>query len=355
MGSSSDVVRMQNGDTVQVRTGVMQGAGPQGPVGPAGPAGTPGPIGPVGPAGSFTALRTDLVASSSVAVAADHWYPASMDTAPTQNDCLVVPGPWDGLNLQWKVSGDFLVIVKGNFEPATGSGDTGTDVGGARRMRIVDASGVVLGNLQVKVAAAETGPTQIMMSDVVRPDASKKYHLEVEAADAVGITFDNRSITIIQVGAGPPGPSGPTGPVGATGPQGPTGPTGSAGTGYSSHDALIGGGDSSAAPAGTTLTTADQAVHYPARTQAPNEPYFLKLLANDIEKLVVSRYASAADLAAKRTTRSPGEFTYLTDVKTPQFRDGDNTDRMVARVVQSSAVPPGGAGAAPPGVIWIQT
>lgn len=348
---------MRSGDTVQVRTGALQGAGPQGPIGPQGPSGNTGPMGPQGPVGSFTSLRTDLADTSAVAVAADHWYPASFGTAPTQNDCLVVPAPWDGLNLQWKASGDYLVIVNGLFEPVSGVGDAGTDVSGTRRMRIVDSSGVVLGKLQVKAAAAEYGQTQVIMADVVRPDASKKYHLEVQAADTAGVTFDTRSMTIIQVGAGPAGPAGPQGPVGATGPQGPTGATGSAGGGYSSYNALIGGGDSSAAPGGTTLTTADQALHYPGPTQTPSTPYFSKTLANDVEKLVVARYASLADLNAKRPAggRAAGEFTYLGDTGTPQFRDRDGTDRMVARVVQSSATPPSGAGAAPPGVIWIQT
>lgn len=352
--ATSQIVRIPNGGSVQVRTGVLRGAGPQGPMGPSGPAGPAGVQGPAGPQGAFTGLRSDLADNSAVACAADHWYPASFGTAPTQNDLLVVPTPWDGLNLQFKYPYDQLVVISGYFEPYAGVGFTGT-ASGSRRMRLVNASGVVLGNLETEVAASTVGPTRVKLSDIVRPDPSQKYHLEVQAADAGGVTFDVRALTIMQLGAGPPGPIGPQGPVGATGPQGPTGATGSAGSGYSSYDALIGGGNSSLAPSGTPGATTDQQLIYPGHTQAPNSPYFLQQLAQQLEKQINAVYASAADRTTRRPTASPGAFTYLSDSGTPQMMEKNGAYQNVARVIQSTSTPPGGSGNGAPGLIWIQT
>ena len=57
----ANVVRLVNGGTIQVKTGVLQGVGPQGPrgyVGPQGPQGEQGPVGEQGQIGQILQQAT---------------------------------------------------------------------------------------------------------------------------------------------------------------------------------------------------------------------------------------------------------------------------------------------------------
>ena len=56
-----NVIRLNNGGSIQVRTGVLQGVGPVGPpgvAGPQGPEGVPGPQGETGPVGAIMQYLT---------------------------------------------------------------------------------------------------------------------------------------------------------------------------------------------------------------------------------------------------------------------------------------------------------
>ena len=72
--SGNTTVRLASGGTLQVRTGVLRGAGPQGPVGPVGPQGPTGATGPTGPAGSVgdasstASLTTDQSTTSTLSI-----------------------------------------------------------------------------------------------------------------------------------------------------------------------------------------------------------------------------------------------------------------------------------------------
>ena len=352
MSGTQQIVKIPNGGTIAVRTGVLRGAGPQGPMGPQGPKGDAGATGPQGPAGSINSLISRLSSSASLGVGFNAWYPATLDTRG-QDDLLVSSN--DGLNLQFKNSITALLVVIAKFETTRAPSSGGVAAGG-RQLRFVDAGGNVLNGSQVSVEAAHNEPTWVVMMNVIQPDPSKFYHLEAQARDDLGVTLSQRYCTIAQIGAGPPGPAGPQGPVGSTGPQGAQGPAGSAGSGYATYNAVISGsGDSTVAPAGVTYaTTPDQGLRLPNGTQMPSTPYFMTRLAQDIEPLLVSRYASAAVRSSKRATRSAGEITYLADSGSLQFRELSGADNNIARVIVSTATPPSGSGQAAPGVIWIQ-
>lgn len=350
---AQQVVVVPNGGTVRVTSGTLRGAGPQGPIGPQGPAGLQGPAGVQGPAGAINALMTRISSTSSVATSFDKWYPMALDTRG--EDDLLVSGA-DPLNLQFESAMTVLMVGVVKWETTHSPSDGGT-AAGARELRFVDASGAVLNNAEFHVEAAHNEPTMQVVVAVLQPDPSKFYHLEGISRDDIGVNCTGRWFTFCQIGAGPVGPSGPIGPVGSTGPQGPTGPAGSAGSGYSSFNAVAAGSpDTTLAPSGVSyLTTSDQGLRTPTGTEAPNTPYFFTRLAQDLEPLLVARYASSADRGAKRGTRHPGEITYLGDTGKLQFRElVGGADNDIARVIVSSSAPPSGSGQAAPGVIWIQ-
>lgn len=349
---TAQVVRMPNGSKVTVRSGVLRGAGPQGPMGPQGLQGPKGDTGLQGPPGTVNALRTVYSSSDGVATSSDKWYDVGLDVTAT-NDLMVASV--DRFGLQFAQLGMYLIAGIARFEQRTGT-EAGGSSSGSRRLQFVDATGVRLNDeCQWAVAAAPSEPTIMLMFAVVEPDPSKKYKLQAQSDDTAGITLSTRMLTVVRVGSGPQGVAGPAGPVGSTGPQGPTGPTGSAGTGYATGDALIGGTDSTLDPGGTPRTTADQALRVPAGTQRPNVPYFISRLAQDLEPLLVARYASGTDRTAKRATRGAGEITVLSDTGVPNFREKNGNDNLLARVIVSAATPPSGSGQAAPGVLWVQT
>src|SRR4051794_25771678 len=70
----SNVIKLVNGGTIQVRTGVMAGVGPAGQrglVGPAGPDGPQGPVGPEGPIGQILQIASRATISSAQTVLQD--------------------------------------------------------------------------------------------------------------------------------------------------------------------------------------------------------------------------------------------------------------------------------------------
>lgn len=356
MGSTTQVVKVPSGGTVAVRSGLLRGAGPQGPMGPQGAKGDQGVVGVTGPPGTINDIRSDLSSTAAVATSSDKWYPAAFDAIGTHNDVLV-PSV-DGLNLQFKEAGSYVLVVIARFETTHGASSGGTS-SGARKLHFVDASGNELNNSYVSVAAAGNEPTIAMLINVVSPDPSKFYHLEAQSRDDIGVTLGNRTLTLIRVGSGPKGDAGPIGPVGSTGPQGAQGVAGSAGSGYAQYNLVAGGADTTVAPAGVAyLTTADQGIRYPNGLQLPATPYFMSRALQDLENRLVSRYTSAADRSTRRPTvnRVNGEVTYLDDTGSLQFREKiGGSDNNIARVIVSSTTPPSGGGQAAPGVLWIQT
>lgn len=352
---ATQVVPVGNGGTIAVRTGVLRGAGPQGPMGPQGLQGNPGPPGAQGPQGAINALMTKIDSTASVSTSYDKWYPMTMDSRG--QDDLLVPGV-DGLNLQFKNAINVLMVMVARFETTHAPSDGGTAAGG-RMVHLVDASGAMLNNATVHVEAAHNEPTWLLLIAVIQPDPSKFYHFEGKSRDDIGVNCTERHVTFVQIGAGPPGPVGPPGAVGSTGPQGATGPAGSAGSGYGSYNAVATGTpDTTIAPGGVTyLTTADQGIRTPSGTDLPATPYFLQRAVQDLEPLLVARYASVADRTSKRPNagRHAGEVTYLDDSGSLQYREKvGGADNNIARLIVSASTPPSGAGQAAPGVIWAQ-
>jgi hypothetical protein len=340
--SATQVVRMPSGGTLSVRSGILRGAGPAGPQGPAGPRGERGLQGEAGPPGSINDYAGHLRSSAPSVVSDDQWYVLPLEELVT-GDVVEAAGDYAFSPLE---SGRYLVAAVVVFDAVVGGSTTGS-----RSVRLVNQANSPLGT-EWEVPATVDGRTVVELVVTEELNPSFNYSLQAMATDTSGVTSSLRDVRLTRIGAGPPGPVGPKGPVGSTGPAGPQGPAGEAAGGFSTFNAVIGGGDSTAEA--TALATADQALPYPEGTISPRVPYFLRALATSLERRLVSRFASAADRDAWRATRNVGEIYVLTDTGVPYYREANGTEAPIARVTLSTSAAPTGAGQAAPGALWIQ-
>lgn len=214
-----NVVRVINGGRIQVRTGVLQGIGPQGPVGPVGPAGPDGPAGPQGETGPAGAI-TQISAEARVVSGAFSTGTVLLTFPSVQYDDMGILSSSSLFTIP--DAGDYLVTVWGDW----GSSITGT---------------MTLYSPSDSNAVYSAGPINRYghLSRVVRGTAGQTFSVNASVSGAT--TLAAGSITWTRTGSGPQGIqglTGPTGPQGPTGPAGPTGATGSASGGFATYGDL---------------------------------------------------------------------------------------------------------------------
>ena len=224
----SNVIRLINGGTIQVRTGVLQGIGPQGPRGASGPAGADGPQGlqgNTGPAGQILQLASKNSVGASNALA------ANTDTvigfgAINYDDlqCLAFS------TITLSTAADYLLSCWLRFDASA--------TVGSREVWFATAGGVLLARTtRASVANVITYvdlafPYRAASGDVINVLARSQQALNVGAG----------TVAITRMGSGPPGPQGiqgVQGAVGATGAQGPAGPAGTANAGFTKYSDLL--------------------------------------------------------------------------------------------------------------------
>lgn len=216
-------IKLVNGAAIQVRTGVVQGIGPQGPsgpIGPTGPQGDQGPVGQTGPAGSISQFQSCYTVGSAQSIPV---------TTPTQVSFGTIS--YDDLSAHTS-SVNFTITNPGDYElccfvnmPAPAGGPSG------HRELYIQASGggEIIGHL--RVPANTSGATVLQVSGRLRVAASTIYNVWVSQGDNENVDVASGRLTLTRVGSGPTGPAGPAGPQGPTGNTGPTGLTGPAGSG----------------------------------------------------------------------------------------------------------------------------
>jgi hypothetical protein len=346
------VVPMANGSTLQVRTGVLTGAGPIGPVGPIGPNGPQGPEGKTGPTGSVGDVGTTMSSSASVSTVYTAWAPLQF-SAPTDNQVLATP--WDDYKFKFIEAGKYLITGNFTFDSYNPSGNSGFGASAnGRGIRLVDYSAPTVAIAEVRVSASTTGKTILNFTGMTGTVTTDKwYQFQAFSDDAGAVYQSSRTVRITRVGSGPQGIPGPTGGAGPTGPAGPAGPTGSAGSGYTTYDAMAQSGNSESDPTGTGHNTTDQGIPYPAGIQKPHSPWFFQKMAEWLERRVVARFATTADRAAKRPAGAPpveGEVCYIAD-KEYLLLKNKTEDRMIGQVVVTTAAAPA---TSKPGTIWVR-
>lgn len=214
---SSQVLKVSSGETIQVRTGVIQGVGPAGPPGPQGVGiqGPPGPQGVPGPQGEVSEFSLEAAALSTAIASATE----SLATFGqiTRDDILAAtsgttfqlsPGGWQG-------------TVWVSF-----SKQSGVNATGSRRISAV-YKGTVIDS--VCVGAAPTFNTDLTLAfNLLSTLSTDQLQFTIEQDGGATLTYTSR-LWISRIGSGPAGPAGPTG-VGTIGPPGPQGPPGPSGT-----------------------------------------------------------------------------------------------------------------------------
>lgn len=221
-----NVVRLVNGGTVQVRTGVIQGIGPQGPRGVAGPQGVDGAQGPVGDTGAMGQI---LALQGRTNVATNNPVPANTDVtmafgSVTYDDLSCFTS---SANITLTAAGDYMLSSWLRFDDAAaGSREIWFATGGVTIARASRASVVGM-------------PFYVDLAFPYR--AAGGQVLNVLARSSVATAISLGALTVTRVGSGPPGVQGPVGPQGPIGPNGAAGlpgATGAPGPGYTTYNAL---------------------------------------------------------------------------------------------------------------------
>ena len=222
----SNVVRLVNGGSIQVRTGVIQGIGPQGPrglVGPNGAQGDQGPVGEVGPMGQILQIQgLSTVGTNNTLAAGSDTVIAFGSVSYDDPSCFTSTS-----NITLTAAGDYLLSVWLRFDAATAT----------KRELWLQTGAAVIAR---KSVIADTGIFYLDLSMPYRAVGGDV--INVHALSAAASAVSQGSITVTRMGSGPPGPAGPVGPagpIGATGAAGPTGPAGAANSGFSKYGDLL--------------------------------------------------------------------------------------------------------------------
>lgn len=223
----SNVVRLVNGGAIQVRTGVLQGIGPQGPrglVGPGGPQGEQGPIGETGPMGQILQMagRTNVGTNNPITANTDTMM-AFGSVSYDDLGCFTSTS-----NITLTAAGDYLLSCWMRFDDAAA---------GYRDLWFSAASTVIARSSRGSVAG---NPFYANLAFPFRAAGGEVVNVYARAGAATAISQGAMSVT--RVGSGPPGVQGPVGPagsVGATGPAGPPGPAGTANSGFTKYSDLL--------------------------------------------------------------------------------------------------------------------
>jgi hypothetical protein len=342
--SAQSTIRLRTGGVLQVRTGVLKGAGPMGPTGPSvtgptGPTGATGPAGTIGDASGLASLTTPVSVTQ-----------AASPKVTTFNTNVATGALANPLNYAVNKQ-DFNVVVTGAHTMIlTAIFTSGVGATGRRRVALhVKGSSTPLYFSEVPVNT--TGKTVVVLPISARLLSATLYNV-IAYVEGTTDTLESISFDCLRVGVGDQGPTGPTGPTGAASTvPGPTGPTGAAGTAGSvaTWEALSTGGSTDVDPADGT-TTADQAIPIPLKTGKARGPWWFKAVAEYIEDRMVARYTDAANRSAKRPARVEGEVTYLEDSNSLWLR-GQSDDVAIAQLVVSTSAP---VGSYPPGTIFAQ-
>jgi hypothetical protein len=226
-----NVVKLVNGGSIQVRTGVIQGIGPVGPKGvsgPTGPQGEQGPTGETGPMGQIKQVqgRSDMQTSNALAT--------NTDTVISFGDIKYDDASvfYSAANILLRDVGDYMLSVYLRFDDASA---------GLREVWLQSQTlGLIARTSRQSVAGAQF---YVDLAYPYRVNDPGNETINVIARSAQAVNVSAGAITVTRIGSGPTGAQGPVGPQGSVGPQGAkgdTGPAGAPGGAYTSYNQLVG-------------------------------------------------------------------------------------------------------------------
>ena len=218
----ASVIRVSSGDTIQVRTGVLQGIGPVGPTGPTGPQGVQGvqgvqgEQGPQGALGEYVTLAQNM-GLQSIATATNT--PVTFDTVAVDEYSAVI----STTNIKPGL-GNWYITAYVMFTKQTGNAV------GARALRIITSAPAVTTVAGMTMAVIPTIPHEITIAAGLRiTDPATIIQLQAYHTEGATLQLQNAKLWLCRTGSGPQGIQGIQGiqgPIGPAGPQGPAGPAG---------------------------------------------------------------------------------------------------------------------------------
>lgn len=227
-----NVIRLNNGGVIQVRTGILQGVGPVGPkgsIGDTGPQGEQGPQGETGPMGAISQYLSSTQVGGVTAVAAD------TDTLVSFGSVLVddLDAFASATNISPSDPGDYQINCWVRYDVPANPGD------GSRALWLQSSIDNTL--IRVQTLAVVDEPTYLNFSWAHRTQSGETLTVLARSGDDLSVGISAGGLSLVRIGSGPAGavgPQGPQGPVGPAGPQGPQGDPGSAGGTYTSYGDL---------------------------------------------------------------------------------------------------------------------
>lgn len=229
-----NIIRLSNGGSIQVRTGILSGVGPQGPrgqIGPQGPDGPAGPRGDTGPIGQILQMmsKASITAPFAVTPGADSFVPWN---AVAYDDMSIFSS---GTNMVLVEKSDYLFSCYICFElPANA-------VEGYRQVKFTSSTNGLIAIQQLPPVSG--APTYVNLTFPYRAQSNNEViRVAVTHTDDVNLNVSGGVCTVNRIGSGPRGEQGVQGPqglTGAQGPQGPQGPAGNAGSGFLTYADLL--------------------------------------------------------------------------------------------------------------------
>jgi hypothetical protein len=230
------IVKIASGETIQIRTGVLQGIGAQGPVGPVGPQGIQGDQGPegvIGPMGQISSFSSEVtVASPGTALGSGTAAPLSFATN-VRDDLGVITS---ATTFTAPAAMDLFISVWVQFALPADAAD------GYRQLELRSGGSFATTLWAVNTIATLGVPTHLSFTTTVKAASGQAFQIWGKHNDSLSVAADQGRLDIYRVGSGPAGVAGPqgaVGPVGPAGPIGPAGPDGSAGSGFATYADLL--------------------------------------------------------------------------------------------------------------------
>lgn len=228
-----NVIRLTNGGTIQVRTGVLAGVGPAGPrglIGPPGPDGPSGPQGEVGPVGQILQMMSRAQISSSFSVATEEETFVPFGSVNYDDMSIFASAS----NMVLEEGADYLFSCWVTFELPAGVPE------GFRLLKLTSSvNGLIAVNCVPPIAE---NVTYVSLTYPYRATVQGEIVRAVVQHNDSSLNVSTGAVAVNRIGSGPQGVAGPQGPrglTGATGPQGPQGPAGNASSGFETYADLL--------------------------------------------------------------------------------------------------------------------
>lgn len=229
------IVKIASGETIQIRTGVLQGIGAQGPVGPAGPQGIQGDQGPqgvVGPTGQIASFSSEATIGTGTPLGSGTAGPLSFDTS-VRDDLGVITS---ATTFTAPTAMDLFFSCWVQFNLPADAAD------GYRQLELRSGGSFATTLWAVNTIATVGVPTMLTFTTTVKATAGQAFQIWGKHNDSLSVSTGAGRLDIYRVGSGPQGAQGPVGPIGPVGPAGavgPAGPAGSASGGFAHYSDLL--------------------------------------------------------------------------------------------------------------------